>query len=136
MRSTLLLLALGCRDYHEQPPFEVCQPYPLDCPGCTFDADLADDEGLLRAWRCEDAAGGARLDAVTREAVDLDAVDTHFYDPATGARRAALREHARPIEVCGRELAEEWWGEVLDCAAVCEHDPALPEADPGLPACD
>lgn len=140
-RWSVLVAVLGCRGYHPDLPFEECQPYPLQCASCAFADDAADDTELLRLWRCE-ADGGRTFDAIRRAAVDeetqtlLEATDTHFYDAETGLRVAAVREWDEQVDVCGRMLEEEWYGEILGpCEPVCEHDPSLQEADPALAAC-
>jgi hypothetical protein len=142
MRAVALLaIAFGCRGYHPDRPFEECQPYALQCPTCTFADDAADAARLLRLWRCETTDGRA-MDAATRVAVDevtlvlLDAEDTRFYDADSGLRIAAVRRWDEPIDVCGVELDEEWYGEVLgDCFELCEYDPQLERADPELGRC-
>lgn len=134
-RLGALLLVTGCRGWHDPVPFEECQPWALDCPECTFDQDRGEAPGeQLRVYRCATGTG-SEVDAVRRPAVEVEGADTRFYDAESGARRAALREHQEPVEICGETVDEEWWGEVLDCEPVCEWEPALPEADPSLPAC-
>jgi len=134
----VIVLAAGCRGFLEPPPFDECQPYPLECADCSFEEDLGTDTlGLLRVWRCALEDDGTELDAITRRVASLPADDTHFYEATTGVRRAAVREHDEPVQVCGEERSEEWWGEILPaCAPVCEHDPELADADPTLDACD
>lgn len=129
--ASLTWLLLGCRGWHEPPPFGECQPYELQC-ACPFEEDLAlEPAAILRIWQCQ--ADDQLLDAVTRRSFASD--DTHFYSAEDGLRVASLRAHDAPAEACGRQLEQEWWGAILDCQPVCEHDPSLPEADPALPAC-
>ncbi|HHO50200.1 MAG TPA: hypothetical protein ENK18_04830 [Deltaproteobacteria bacterium] len=135
MRSALLWLGLlGCRDFHEPLPFEDCQPYPLTCRDCTFADDRSEAQGRLRVWACQ-TPEALRYDAVLRRAFVEPADDTRFYDPATGLRRAALRSHDVPTDVCGTSMDQSWYGEILDCAPLCEHEPNDPDADPTLPLC-
>ena len=137
----VLIVGAGCREYHPDLPFEECQPYPLACATCSFADDAANDELLLRIWRCE-AEDGRLLDAVARGAIEshthalLEAEDVHFYEAETGLRIAAVREWVEPVDVCGRMLEQEWYGEILStCTPTCEHDPSLEGADPSLTRC-
>jgi len=137
--AALLLPALAligaCREYHEDPAFLECQPYALQCATCSFDDDRADATDLQRVYQCE-GADGTRYDAVQRRSADADADDTHFYDPADGLREAALRRYDQSIDVCGRDLRDEWYGLILDdCVPVCEHDDH-DDSDETLPSCD
>jgi len=127
-------LVAGCRDYHEPAAFSDCQPYRLQCATCTYADDAADDTDLQRIYVCE-LPDGELLDAVQRRAPDADADDTHFYDRGDGFREAAVRVHDEAIDVCGRDLREEWYGDILDCVPICEAAD-LPDADPDLPSCD
>ncbi|MEQ1506333.1 MAG: hypothetical protein ABMB14_29145 [Myxococcota bacterium] len=133
---------VACRGWHDPIPFDECQPYPLECPACTLEDELALPEAdLLRDWRCDvvpaepdDGAEVRTLEAVRRRSANVPADDTHLYD-ADGVRVASVREHDDPIGVCGVETDEEWWGEIVDCAPRCEIDPSLPDADPTLSPC-
>ncbi len=133
----MLLGMAGCRDYHDPLPFEDCQPYTLECALCTYEEDLAQEQGLRRAYRCV-TGDGASYDAVLREGdLDTSTDDVHYYDPDSGFRVAAERRYPEPIDVCGLERDVEWYGEILeDCEIVCELEVGLPEADPQLEACD
>jgi len=134
--SCLVASTLGCRDYHAPADFEDCQPYALQCATCNYDDDANDSTDLQRIYVCE-RDNGDRYDAVQRRAADADADDTHFYDIADGLREAAVRTHDQAIDVCGRDLTEEWYGTIFDdCEPVCEVVPGLDDADPDLPDCD
>ncbi|MBX2797297.1 MAG: hypothetical protein KTR31_06515 [Myxococcales bacterium] len=134
MSMWMVVIAAGCREFHEQPPFEECQPYELTCPACTFTADRDDDDGRTRVWGCTDTERS--FDAVTRRSANVPAYDTRFYDVQTGLRIASVRLHDGPVEICGEMLTDEWYGEVLDCSPVCEHEPTFDGADPALGVCD
>lgn len=128
----------ACRNWHEadQPDDTAlfgCLPYALECPSCTLAEDLAQPDAT-RHWRCEDPSLGT-LDGVARRATDAPADDEHYYDQ--DGRVAAHRIHDQEIPICEKSTlgVDEWWGAILDCAAVCEVDPSLPDADPTLPAC-
>jgi hypothetical protein len=135
-----LLVALACRnhDFEKDEPEDTgrfdCLPYELECSTCTLESTLALPD-LLRHWRCEDPDLG-ELVAVLHRSDALDADDEHYYD-ADGQRVAARRLHDQPVPVCSEATpgTEEWWGAILDCAALCEVDPSLPLADPSLPPC-
>lgn len=141
MRAALLaaLAVVGCRGYHERDqPKDTslfsCLPYTLECPSCT----LADDVALpdpIRHWRCEDPALGT-LTGVTHRGEGVPAADEHYYD-ADGLRVAAHRVWDQEVAICDPYTlgTDEWWGEILDCVATCEIDPALEQADGALPAC-
>lgn len=137
MRSRLLgfSLLVGCRDWHDPLPFDECQPHALECEACVFDDDVASAPGtLLRVWECEDETFGPLL-SIRRRAINVPASDTHFYDSETRLRVASVRTHDDVVPVCGRELTDEWWGEILDCVDLCEREPSLPESDPELEVC-
>jgi hypothetical protein len=127
----LILLVAGCRGWHDPLPFEECQPYSLEC-ACPYEEELSTSpEQIVRHWRCQ--SDGQLLDAVRRRSPAGTADDTHFYSVDDGLRVASVREHDVPVEACGRELTEEWWGEILECEDQCEHDLTLPDAE--LEAC-
>jgi hypothetical protein len=133
----LAVMGLGaCREYQEPLPFEDCQPYLLECALCTYEDDVAEVDGLRRAWRCE-TPDGSLYDAVLRDG-DLEEPtdDIHYYDPDDGYRLAAERRYDAPVDVCGLERDVEWYGLIIeDCEVVCELEPDLPEADPEIETC-
>lgn len=123
----------ACRGWHDPLPFDECQPYALMC-ACPYADDLdSEPQNILRHWQCE--TEDQTLDAIRRRSSDVAADDTHFYGADDGVRVASVREHDAPVGVCGQMLQEEWWGDILDCTAICEHDPSLPEAET-LPPCE
>ncbi len=131
----VLLLAFGCRDFHDtiERPLEDCQPYDLACTTCTYDDDVADRTDLQRVYRC--ASGGVDYDAVQRRSPEGGADDTHYYDVDSGYRVAAGRWWDEPVDVCGHEVDIEWYGAILDdCEAVCEHE-RHSASDEALPDC-
>jgi hypothetical protein len=128
VRKCWFLALCACRGWHDPLPFEECQPYSLECSSCPYEDDLTTSpDEILRSWRC--MSGELPLDAIRRRSPMDSADDTHFYSADDGLRVASVRQHDVPVEACGRELLEEWWGEILDCVDQCEHDPTLPEAE-------
>ncbi|MCA9491427.1 MAG: hypothetical protein KC621_15955 [Myxococcales bacterium] len=141
MIATLLVAwsVVGCRGYHERDqPRDTslfsCLPYGLECPSCTLEAELAEPDPL-RHWQCEDPALGT-LVGVTRTGDGVTAIDTHYYD-TDGLRVAAHRAWDEEVPICDKSTlgTDEWWGDILDCSAICEVDPSLELADATLPAC-
>lgn len=133
MRNALIgVVCVACRGWHAPVPAGGCQPYALEC-ACPYGDELTTDpDAIVRSWRCE--AEDQTFDAVRRIPAQSGAVDTYFYRTTDHFRAASLREHEAPVDVCGELQTEEWWGEILACVDLCEHDPSLPEAE-ALPSC-